>query len=510
MNSNIFSKIDSNLLKIFSNYFGKVWSFLAIFIATPIYINYLGLESYAIIGVYTLFVAIISLADAGIASAITKEFSLNRTLEYKVNLLSKIEKIYFFIFFSICIFIILISDYLANNWISATNISIEAIRSYIMLIGVGACIQMISSVYYGAIYGIGCQVVANNYQIVWVTLKSVFVIFLLKFYKNSLYVFFIWQIICNVIYVLALRFYVRGKINSNKGVLIDSSFKIPKTVLGYIGGMSLISIIAAMNSQIDKIVVSSYFNLKYFGYYWVASYLSQITIFISIPLASFVFPLLSKNSEHGNEDFFNNILMSFIRLLYLIIIPFSFLLFYYSEDILIFWLRTSLEYTILMRVEFLIKFLILGSLFFALQLPFYYALLAKSKTKYVINQGLIQLCLGVPILLFFSMRGMFEYIGVAWFVGNFLGYIYMSFLYCNKLSNFPVREYFFDYLILPFSVSLMIYSIGFGLYYISNLSFLYFMIISFCISCLFIILMNNYRNKRKLLNFKFFYTFPQS
>ena len=407
-------------------------------------------------------------------------------------------------------FIILLSNYLANNWVSATNISVDDVKNYIILIGIGACIQMIASVYYGAIYGIGCQVVANNYQIVWVTLKTIFVIFLLKFYSNSLYVFFTWQILCNSLYVIFLRFYVLGKIDTNGNLLVDKSFKIPKVVLSYIGGMSLISVVAALNTQVDKIVVSSYFNLKYFGYYWVVSYLSQITIFISIPLASFIFPLLSKNSEFHNGLIFNDILMSFIRLLYLVVIPFSFLLFFYSENIILFWLKISIEHAILIQMDFLIKFLIVGSLFFSLQLPFYYAFLAKSETKYIINQGLIQLFIGVPILLFFSIRGMFEYIGVAWFLGNFLGYIYLVFLYHKKLSSFSLKEYFFDYLILPFCISLVIYGAGWGAYYVSNLSFLYFMIMSFCTSCLFVILINNYKNKRKLFDLKIFYTFPKS
>jgi hypothetical protein len=44
-----------------------------------LYIHYLGIESYAIIGFYTLLLGIISFADAGMSSAIIKEFSLQTT-----------------------------------------------------------------------------------------------------------------------------------------------------------------------------------------------------------------------------------------------------------------------------------------------------------------------------------------------------------------------------------------------------------------------------------------------
>lgn len=509
MNLNIFNKIDSNLIKIFSNYFGKAWGFISVFLCVPIYISYLGLESYAIIGIYTLVVAIISLADAGMASAVTKEFSLNRKSEYKVNLLSRIEKIYLIIFSSICVFIIFISDYLSENWISSSSISINNIRDYIILIGIGSCIQMMASVYYGAIYGIGSQVVANNYQIVWVTLKSVFVILVFNLYESSLYVFFVWQILCNILYVLVLRWYVNKKINNNN-IKLDKHFKIPKNVLSYIGGMSIISIIAAMNSQIDKVVISSFFNLNFFGYYWVASYLAQLIIFISIPLASFIFPLLSMNSEENSGDIFNEVLNKFIRLLYLFLIPFSFMIFYYSKDILIFWLRISIEQSLLTQINFLIKFLIAGALFFAMQLPFYYALLAKSETKYIVYQGLIQIMIGVPLLFYFSIMEMFKYTGVAFFVSNFIGFLYITLLYLYRFYNSNFKIYSLDYLIIPFGVSLITYTTGFLIHFFTGFDFIYFMIASFLFSCLLIVFINNLKNKRKILDFKSFYTFSSN
>ena len=84
---------NSNLIRIFSNYFGKIWNFLSIFLLTPVYIYYLDIDSYAVIAFYTLVISIITLADAGVASAVTREFSLNNGKDYKYNILKKIEKI---------------------------------------------------------------------------------------------------------------------------------------------------------------------------------------------------------------------------------------------------------------------------------------------------------------------------------------------------------------------------------------------------------------------------------
>ncbi len=52
---------------------------------------------------------------------------------------------------------------------------------------------MIATLYSGAMFGLGKQVEANFYQIVWTTCKSLLVVLLFALINSSLYIFFIWQ-----------------------------------------------------------------------------------------------------------------------------------------------------------------------------------------------------------------------------------------------------------------------------------------------------------------------------
>jgi hypothetical protein len=67
---------NSNVGKLVSNYGSRLWSLISVFIFTPLYIHYLGIESYAIIGFYNFIIGYNQSADAGMSSAIIKEFSL--------------------------------------------------------------------------------------------------------------------------------------------------------------------------------------------------------------------------------------------------------------------------------------------------------------------------------------------------------------------------------------------------------------------------------------------------
>ena len=97
---------NSNIGKLISNFGSRIWSLVSVFIFVPLYIHYLGIENYAIIGFYTLILGIISFADAGMSSAVIREFSHDNSTLYKYSVLRKVENLYWTI--CICISLILI------------------------------------------------------------------------------------------------------------------------------------------------------------------------------------------------------------------------------------------------------------------------------------------------------------------------------------------------------------------------------------------------------------------
>ena len=84
----------SNFWNIVSNYGSKVWGLVSVFIFIPLYIKYLGIESYGVVGFSALLMGILSFADGGLSSAIIKEFSAENSFSYKYSLLKSTEKIY--------------------------------------------------------------------------------------------------------------------------------------------------------------------------------------------------------------------------------------------------------------------------------------------------------------------------------------------------------------------------------------------------------------------------------
>ncbi|QYS91382.1 oligosaccharide flippase family protein [Flavobacterium covae] len=480
---------------------------LSIFIFVPLYIRYLGIENYAIIGFYTLLLGIISFADSGMSSAIIKEFATDNSSSYKYSVLRRIEKLYWSICLAMLTIIIFSSNLIAQKWFSSETLAKTELSYYVILIGIGIVFQLVSSLYYGALFGLNEQVKVNFIQIIWNLIRSAVVVLLLIFIKPTLEVYFLWQILCNVLYVCVLRFLIIKKLKKFNDKLEVILPGIPKDILKYIGGMSLIAIISSINTQADKIIVSSFFSLKTFGYYNIVSILAQIPIILATPIALFIFPLFSKFSNENTKKLeisFNKI--SF--LLSVLIVPTTLLLIIYAKEIIYAWVGNNISVDVLSQIALVLRLLCVGSLFLSIQFPLFYLLLSKSQTKYNVYQGVVQISLGLPLLYFCVSKYGLNAVALPWILINFGSFIYLSFICFKKYLEISFIRYLIDNMIIPLIISITAIFMLNVLYvnFINN--FYLILVLSGLISVLLIIIINNIIRRHNIFDFKSLYNFP--
>jgi len=473
---------NSHLWNLLSNYISKLWGLVSAFVFIPIYIHFLGVESYAVIGFNALILGVISFADAGMSSAITKEFSVENSVDYKYSLLKLIERIYIYICVLISLIILFFSDIIASKWLTSNSIPFEDLSNYIKLIGVAVPIQLLSSLYFGALFGLNYQVKANLIQIIWNVLKVGFILLLFIIFNSNLYLFFFWQIFCNILYILVLRFNVINILKKKSRNLSFVLNKLPKEILNYIAGMTTVAIISSINIQVDKIIASSLFDLRLFGYYVIASTFSQIPVFLATPIANSIFPLFSKYSGVNNNKQLNNIFIKSSFLLNIILFPVFWVLILYTPEILKLWIGNSIEKDLLPQILILIKFLVAGSMFLALQLIPFYVLLSKGKTKYTIYQGFFQIIVGIPLLFFFVKKYGILGVGIPWVIINLGALIFLSSVIRKYLIELKCFFYFKNILFIPFFVTLFILFCFYFIYQVSAVAFYIEAILSVIIS----------------------------
>ena len=494
---------NSNLGRLISNYVTRIWGLFSVFLFIPIYIKYLGIESYAVIGFYALLLGIVSFADAGMSSAVTKEFSKQSPINEKYSVLRIIEKNYILVCVIISLTILFFSDFIARHWLKSDGINITDLSLYVKLIGIGVSLQLLSSLYFGGLFGINKQFEANTILFLWSFSKSALVVLLLIFVKPSLTLFLFWQIFCNLVYLLVLRFYlIKSIIFEAKGLVLSLVMnKLPNDIVQYIGGMTVIAVISSINSQIDKIIASTYLSLKVFGYYSIASNLAQIPVVMASTLAMSVFPLFSRFSSKTCDHKIDLVYKKSSFVMHLVLIPIFFCLYIYTPELIILWVGNSIDAIWFDKIVYVMRLLLVGSFFLGLQFLPYYLLLSKGKTSYTIYQGLAQILIGVPLLFLFAKKFSIVGLGVVWVIINFGALLFLNIIVFKKYLN---GLSFIDYMLKTFFFVLLISSLVFGLAtFINQYTKIYFLIVlilSALISVGLTLVLHNRLNRRSMFN----------
>ena len=384
------NKVTKNII---ANYLGKLWGFFSIFIFVRLYIDLLGVESYAIINFYTVILGLLVFADAGLTATLTRELARDISIETKANLVYTFERIYIGICLLI-IFIVLISaNTLSNNFLASETYSPEEVAYYIRLIGIGVALQLFSTLYEGGLQGLQQQVLTNKVRVVWSVFRSGVVLLPIYFFPK-LDVYFWWQILCNIVLLYVFRYFLFFLLSNKNSVF---SMQLLKSTSKYALGMMGIAFISAINIQIDKLVTSKYLTMELFGYYSIASTLSQLPILIVMPIVVAVFPLFSLSVSQNDTK---SIIKNFHKYSFLIIAiaaPVAFCIALYSIPLITLWTgKPEIAHTI----NYVVKMLIIGGLFLCMQLTPFYLALANGFTKINLYSGIAGLIIIIPLMIY--------------------------------------------------------------------------------------------------------------
>lgn len=497
------NRVNKNII---ANYAGKLWGFISIFLFVRLYIDLLGIESYAIINFYAVILGLLVFADAGLTATLTRELSRDISLLKKSSLVYTFERIYLGICLLIIVLVLVLSDTISNNFLTSEHYSSSEVSYYIKLIGVGVAFQLFSTLYDGGLQGLQYQVLTNKIKILWNLSRSGVVLVPLYFYP-SLKIYFFWQIICNIGLILVFRNKLYNLLSKEK---IFFSFQILKDNYRYALGMMGIAFVSAINIQIDKIVTSKYLSMEFFGYYSIASLISQLPVLIVIPIMIAVFPVFSLHvSQNNNESTISNF-HKYSFIITLITAPIVFCIAYYSVPLVTLWTGMPL---VANEINYVVKVLVIGGLFLCLQLTPFYLALANGFTKINLYTGILGLILVIPLMVF-SIRH-YGMLGATfpWFFINFFSFFTVGIYITRKfLLGNTIKWLFFD-IALPILVTIVI---GGGVVFLFfSVDFYYSFILESVIIFIFsgiinMITYNKYNPSNKLFNFSINEIFKRS
>lgn len=364
----------------------------------PLYIKYLGIEAYGLIGLYAVLQAWLSLLDMGLTPALGREMGRytggSGTRESIRDLLRSVEIIACMLacFLALCLWFA--SDWLAAHWLMAENLPENTVAQAITYMGLVTALRFLEGIYRSCLIGLQQQIFFNVVNSVLATVRALGAVAVLAFYSNTISAFFIWQAAVSVLslstLLLSTYYLLGGSPRSGR-----FSWVALRGVGRYAGGMMGITFLSLLLTQVDKILLSRLLTLSEFGYYTLAAVVAGSLYILLAPIVQAWFPRLSQlYAANSHAEFVEayhlgaqlvTVLMGSATLVFLL----------YSDTILELWIS---DHETVKNSSTLVKWLALGNLLNGMMTIPYQAQLAYGWTGYAIRVNTISVILIVPAI----------------------------------------------------------------------------------------------------------------
>ena len=407
-------------INIIANFAGKIVAAFLGIVFVPIYLRYLSVEVYGIIGFFTSIQAFLYLLDGGISPTLNREVARLSAFPEKAgelrDLSRTLEILCWAIAFAVCLIALIISPVAANYWLESENITTGTIREALIIMSVAFAFQWSVGFYTGGLYGLQEQKLLNVINIISSVVRSFGAFLVLAYVSPTIQAFLIWQLIAAALHCFLLVFFYWKKLPAASG---KPRFKsnLLKEVWRYAAGMAGTSSLVLILTQTDKLILSKMLTLEDFGYYSLAITLAGA--FIGMILGSIptvYFPQFSQLVAQDKIVELSELYHRACQVMSFFLIPTVCVLAFFSYEILLIWTRKP---EIAANTYVLLTVVAVGTgLNGLMHLP-YYAQLAFGITKIGFWQNVIAIVFLVPFMIYATFH--YGAVGgaLSWAILNF-------------------------------------------------------------------------------------------
>ena len=400
-----------NLLgkNISANLLSNVWLTALMLFLTPLYILFLGVESYGLIGFYLSWVAIVGILDTGISATAVREIAwLAARPEEKGRipvLLRSLEVVYWGIILILGLGILTGAWFFGAGWFQLKDMPPEVVRDVLMLMAVSLVVQVPSGLYTGGLMGLQRQVECSGLLTLFGTVRGFGSIMVLWLINPDIRIFFLWHIVAYALQTGVMRWSLWRKVRKDEHP-VRFSLQVLRSIKGFAGTMMLITVLAIIMSQADKMILSRVISLEAFGFYmlaWtVASGLSRGVT----PLIDAFYPQFTELVSTGDNEGLARQIRIASQLMSVLIIPPAALIVFLSKPILYVWLGND---SVAEGTAPILAVMVVGTVLASCSFPALSVLYSRKRLMPVVALNLICLVILLPFLIlavvFFGAMG---------------------------------------------------------------------------------------------------------
>jgi len=445
---------------ITANFAGTFWQALMGLIFVPLYIKYIGIESYGLIAIFATLQIIFGLLDAGLGNTLTREIARLSVLPKKEqetrNLVRTLEMLYWGISIVVGIAVVLLAPIIAHYWINAGQLSPVTIEQALLMMGFITVFQMPIGFYSGGLMGLQKQVLLNVINVCVSTLRGAGAVFILALVSPTIQAFLLWQFGISIFNVLLFAFFLWRSLPLSETKAVFQK-QLLKGIWRFAAGMSGISILSVILTQLDKVILSKLLSLEMFGYYSLASLVAMSLGRVFTPVFFSIYPRFTQLVSVNDLDELKRLYHKSCQFIAVLILPVAIVIALFSYEVILLWTQNPMTAE---KTHMIVSVMICGTALNGLMNPPYALQLAFGWTTLSVIKNIIAVIILVPLIIILTMRYGALGASSAWLMLN-IGYVIFEIpVMHNKILRTEIWHWYWNDVGVPILAALTLAGIG--------------------------------------------------
>jgi O-antigen/teichoic acid export membrane protein len=441
---------------LIANYFGQGWSACIGLVFIPVYISYLGIEAYGLIGLFASLQLWLALLDFGLTPTLGREVARHtaggRSIESLLDIIRTVEFIMLTIGIIVAVCFLFIADWAAHSWLNISQLTTDDVSMAFRIMGIVIATRFIEGIYRSVLLGLQKQVSFNLIFSAFATLRAVGAVCVLEFVESSVELFFLWQALISIFTLLTLLVAAYTSLDESSRMGRFSVVSL-KEISSFAGGMLTISITSIMLTQFDKIILSNYVPLDVFGGYMLAATVAGSVFLLITPLTQAFYPKFCRLFTEMRSAELAGSFHTAVQLVTVCAGSVSIVLAMNAEILLLLWTGDE---ALSAATASVLTLLLVGNFVNGLMWVPYHMQLSHAWTRLSVLGNIFGLVVFLP-LIFYALPK-FGVIGVAfsWLILSLVLFLGTSHLTFRKILKAEKWEFYLNDICIPLSFGLSV------------------------------------------------------
>jgi len=410
---------------VVANYAGQIYTTLIGILLVPLYVRYMGVEAYGLVGFYAMLQGWFMLLDMGLTPTLGRETARFNGGAVEALNLRRLVRAFEGIFVAVgtcgALMLMACASLIADRWLKVEHLDLLEVQRAIMLMAAIVGLRWLCGLYRGAISGFERFVWLSAFNAAIATLRFVLVVPYLIYVGATPTHFFAYQLVVAIIEALVLI----GKTYSllppvQMAGWIRWEWRPLRGVMRFALSVALTSAIWVLVTQTDKLLLSGMVSLTDYALFTLAVLAASGIAVLSSPITIAILPRLTKLTAQGDDVGVARLYRDATQMVAVIVIPVVLLLAFFPLQVLTAWTGQPELAT---KAAPLLTLYAVGNGVLALAAFPYYLQVARGNLNLHLIGNVIFVLLFVPMLLLavthFGMIGA----GYAWILANALPFL---------------------------------------------------------------------------------------